>query len=177
MRLPKPRFTVSQLMIAAAVACCVAFNARIFSGLEDDLPPNDTSRVWSGRVVAFAVSPTAGGVVAWIVWRAFTDKPVWWGRAVLRGASAGLAAGGVAWSAATVFLCVGHGADGQTPLAAIIMGAEGAALHAVVGALLAVICWRSSPATSEVGTRGQLPEFLRSVDRPDSSVGSSDAAE
>lgn len=170
MKLPRVRFSMKTMMVAVAVAGWVSFNAYLFSDLEAKLPRGQSGRVWIVTALAFAVCPSAGGVFAWIVWRSYAGHAVRLLKTALRGAYAGAAAGAVSWFAATVLLGIAHDVYGQMGLAAIILSAEGAVLHAVVGALLAVIFWRPPPpiSESEDWRRGPLPEFLQSVDPPDS---------
>ena len=160
------RLHLRQMMAAVAATAWVALNARIFASMDADLPPGDAGRIWAARFLALAVSPTLGAIASWFLWRTSSDLSLWWGRPVLRGALSGAAGGGVAWFVATIILCVGHAANGQTPPVAMIIGVAGAALHMIVGAALAILLGKAPAPPGERRGMGPLPDFLQSADDP-----------
>jgi hypothetical protein len=136
------KFTIRWLMAAVAVAGWILVNIRLFAGMEDDLPSNNPTRIAAWRIMALIVSPSLGGTAAWMAWHGFGSVDSW-AAAMLRGVIAGIAAGACAWFFAALLLCIGHAANGQTPLVAAILGVEGAAIHVVPGALLSGVWWWS----------------------------------
>jgi len=121
-----------------AVAAWMAFNARLFYELfgvgGEPLAAQTTGRVVFFMALACLISPIMGIVLAVATWSAAQKR-----RPFFRGFLAGLAAGYFAWFSATILICIAYGQDGQTAIAATIVGAIGGAVNAVAGALSGAI--------------------------------------
>ena len=150
---PRIRITIRTLMVAVAVAGWIIFNGRLIGGMIGGeftpLPAGPAGRVVFFTAVAWLIGPIAGSGVAYAAWTGCMEsgkRPAW------SGLIAGAIAGFVAWDVATILVCIGHGADGQTPLAGFLMGFVGALVHLVPGLLIGVAWgWRRRHRGGETG--------------------------
>jgi hypothetical protein len=137
------QFRVRDLLLAVAMSAVLAFNATLidricFSSSNGIRPAGNVGPV---RLFGFtALACVAGPVIACastlIIWHSVSTTS--W--PLLRGAKTGFCAGYLGWFFALILLCIAYGADGQAPLAALLLSVLGGVVNAILGALLAC-CW------------------------------------
>src|SRR5262249_36624442 len=137
MPLLRMRITIRTLMVMVAVAGWFVFNGRLIGemlgGEFAPIAAGEGARVVAFTALAWLVAPPLGVGVAYAAcWARIREgrHPAW------TGLVAGAAAGFVAWNVVTILVCIGHGADGQTPMAALLMGCVGALINALPGVLV-----------------------------------------
>jgi hypothetical protein len=100
--------------------------------------PLDRSRVLLFTALAYLLGPPAA-IAVWRPGPGGSRKTVlgW----LVRGGIAGALSGFVVAFLATILLCIGHAADGQTPLAAVVVGAAVGGMYLLPGAVIGGL-WR-----------------------------------
>jgi hypothetical protein len=136
-----PSMSTRRWMIGVVLAAWVAVNAwLIWALLVRDPAPLPRPTGGAVRVVLFAalaciISPALAILTLWLaIWTTAPESRM----TRIFGAIIGsLVAGFAGWSSAALFLSIGYGMDGQTPLSAILMGMIGAAVQVIPGAMIA----------------------------------------
>ena len=123
-------------MAAVAIAGWIAFNCRLFDDVvrrgAQPPAPGEGGRMFFFSMMAWVMGSCAGCAVFAGFWRRAPKAR----RSVVRGLIAGAWAGFCGWGLATMIICIGERADGQSAIVGGVMGAVGATINFLPGALL-----------------------------------------